>query len=350
MQLMIPKDMVRTSVASPDVARPGLPFASKILIGSAASAVLAVAAAGLALTFGSSAAIGFEPVAKSSSSGGLAPLSRSIPAEASQIPPQPVATEANVPIFRMPDEALNSGAGRHGQRPETESYVAADSAARMPYEGRWYAKYHADCYNGTDDSERVPLRFTSSNLKFYETSCNVRSVRRLGGRFNLKSKCTFEGIYSESNITLDFVDADTMRVNAYEAAGIDGALYKRCKPKQNAHALPSAPNAERTAASHPKRPRRSEVERCSGVFIRDSCGPNKIGCSVPKKAGDTADFMASDQTDGVRTYVVYRMDHYAASDVRLEPNCRLPSYNIDSEIRRRQSNLRMIDQILSGRP
>jgi hypothetical protein len=196
------------------------------------------------------------------------------------------------------------------------------SVGPKPFAGVWYKRSPADCHNRTDNPNYVPLRFTSTSLKFYEAKCSIRSANQKGNTYTLSTDCVSEGEASSSTTTIKMLDADTFTIDAYEPAGIRGWTYRRCGS--------NAPRVIDTGSSSRGDKSRlvAKVNKngCLGTFIRNTCRPGRsVGCAVPEKAGEKSDFVSQSYIDGYLTYSGYRTADYAASDVRLEAGCRLPN-------------------------
>jgi hypothetical protein len=190
-----------------------------------------------------------------------------------------------------------------------------------PFTGVWYKRSPADCHNRTDDPNDVPLRFTSNSLKFYEAKCSVRSAFLKGSTYTLSTDCVSEGEASSSTTTIKMLNADTFIIDAYEPAGIRGSTYHRCGTKAQRPA--SADSTSQGPKSAP--PAKVSKNGCMGTFIRDTCRPDQPnGCSLPIKAGFRYLMVSQSYENGKMTYSGYRDRDYAASDVRLDPGCKLP--------------------------
>lgn len=200
---------------------------------------------------------------------------------------------------------------------------AQTSTGPKPFAGVWYKKSPADCHSRIDDdTNRMLIRLTSTSFDFYESHCKIRSANLTAKTYKLSTDCISEGITSKATIRIKMLDADSLTIDAYEAAGIKNSTYRRCGSK---------PDRSTTKTSIPLQPKHKtriiegSENWCTGTILKHSCmSGNNTPCELPLKAGERVEFMNYEYEGGRKFYSVYRIGSYDASNVKLDAGCRLP--------------------------
>lgn len=324
---------------------------SPVLLVSAVGAVLATAVCGASLGGAFSrnavASVNSPSVAIEEPASHSAPIAlRTFPSE-----PEVVRVASPIPVLSMPEERTEIAAAPPLVDEAPRRIIpGVTNGAPNPFEGLWYAKFEKDCVLPPDDEiDRIPLRFTENGIKFYETYCRIALTTQRGSHYSVLGECESEGVKFSATTDVTMLDNDRIEVQAYEAAGISKQTYMRCpvrakpKPQKSTPVAIPAPRPSYTGL------KRTSVDICYGRFNRDTCPDANPQCRDPVRAGEVVGFMAWSIENGQKIYHQYRIAGYPASNITLEPNCKLPRYNIEGEISRRQSNLKIIDQVLSNR-